>query len=121
MLGPSMMTILCLRCEERKPGAGGKVVMRWSSLRRLPGLLGCDVSGYDGEIPVSLFTGINVDAATRPWRRDRLRAPAVPTNSRLVWVRKRGKTRGNQPVSLRRSGGGRVVAGKGYLGGLAVG
>src|ERR1700692_1538994 len=65
MLGPSMMTILCLRCEERKPGAGGKVVMRWSSLRRFPGLLGCDVSGYDGEIPVSLFTGINVDAATR--------------------------------------------------------
>jgi hypothetical protein len=63
-----MMTILCLRCEERKPGAGGKVVTRWSSLRRLPGLLGCDVSGYDGEIPVSLFTGINVDAATRPGR-----------------------------------------------------
>src|ERR1700681_3304069 len=35
MLGPSTMTILCSRFEDRKPSADGKVVMRCSSLMRL--------------------------------------------------------------------------------------
>src|ERR1700730_1417535 len=35
MLGPSIMTILCSRFEDRKPSADGKLVMRCSSVMRL--------------------------------------------------------------------------------------